>query len=29
MGKQPRSPLVMERKGKLDELDRSFDLAFW
>jgi len=22
-------PLVMERKGKLEDLDRSFDLQFW
>ena len=23
------SRLVMERKGKLEDLDRSFDLQFW
>lgn len=22
-------PLIMERKGKLEDLDRSFDLQFW
>jgi hypothetical protein len=24
-----RSRVVMERKGKLEDLDRSFDLQFW
>lgn len=24
-----RTGIVMERKGKLEELDRSFDIAFW
>ncbi len=24
-----RSPFVMERRGKLEDLDRSFDLEFW
>jgi len=24
-----RSHVVMERKGKLEDLDRSFDLQFW
>lgn len=29
MTKQSESPLVMVRKGKIEDLDRSFDLAFW
>jgi hypothetical protein len=24
-----RAPIVMERKGKIEDLDRSFDLEFW
>lgn len=29
MADQHTSPLRMMRKGKLDDLDRSFDLIFW
>ena len=23
------TPVIMERKGKIEDLDRSFDLQFW
>ena len=29
MPKPTQQRLIMERKGKLEDLDRSFDLAFW
>ncbi len=25
----PSEPFVMERKGKLKDMDRSFDVAYW
>jgi len=27
--KEPEKPVVMERFGKLHEMDRSFDIAYW
>lgn len=29
MAQSPNKRIVSERKGKLEDLDRSFDLAFW
>lgn len=29
MAAQSKSRVIMMRKGKLEDLDRSFDLAFW
>jgi hypothetical protein len=29
MADQTKAPLTMMRKGKIEDLDRSFDLAYW